>query len=652
MSAAHILIVEDEQVVAMDLECLLIELGYSVAGLASTGVEAMLVAAEQAPDLVLMDIRLQGDMDGIAVAEQISARHDIPIIYLTAYSDGPTRERATATRPYGYLLKPFDERTLQMTIETCLARHWADREVRRSTRWLTTTLGSIGEAIVTANTMGQITYLNSAAETLLRVDAAQMIGRGLSDVVGMVDTGTGLSLSMPDSCTHDVDSLAYAPREAALTQPGGTQVHVEYQLRSICLDAATPLGWVLVLRDVTLRKQAEVEQLERERQHEQLKHLERLRVLSAGLAHDLNNLLTGVLGYAEMALLDLPHNHEAALAVVQIEALTHQASATIRSLLAYAGRARLTTRPVQLNELVRKSIAALHDTSLCGRTVHTRLDPQLAPALGDELQLQHVVQSLLINAAEALDGLDGEITVTTAVEELPTLAAAETITGVQVEAGSYLSLAVHDSGVGMTEEVRPHIFDPFFSTKVHGRGLGLAAVSGTVREHNGTITTTSAPGEGSTVRVYLPLRAALSADPHPSGAAAARWKGRGAVLVIDDEPVLREVASHYLGRIGFEVVTATNSAGGLAALQSPPPGVPFVAVLLDLTLPGMSGPQIAQAIRAVYPDLPILLMSGYTQEDVQQWLASVHQVAFIAKPFTLAQLQMRFQQLLDVVAPA
>src|SRR6266545_4316535 len=197
MSPHSILIVEDERVIARDIQAMLQQLGYHVPALAATGPDAIAYATAHHPDLVLMDIRIQGAMDGIDTAAVIQKQFDVPVVYLTAFADDTTRQRAQRTAPYGYLVKPFDDRTLQATVEMALARHAHDRQISEHGHWLAATLTSLDNAVVTTDAHGKITLLNPAAEQLLSCTQAAAIGKAIGDVAVLVDVQTGAPIEHP-----------------------------------------------------------------------------------------------------------------------------------------------------------------------------------------------------------------------------------------------------------------------------------------------------------------------------------------------------------------------------------------------------------------------------------------------------------------------
>jgi two-component system cell cycle sensor histidine kinase/response regulator CckA len=502
MPPQSILVVEDERVIARDLQRLLQRLGYHVAALAATGPDAIAHATVHRPDLVLMDIRLQGAMDGVEAAEVIQKQFDVPVVYLTAFADDATRQRARRTAPYGYLVKPFDERTLQATIEMAFARHAHDRQMSERGQWLAAGLTTLGDAIVMTDVHGQITFLNPAAEALLHCTQAA-IGKAIADVAILHDARTHAPIEHPVLVALRRRAPVFHAG-AVLVAPDGAAIQIDSSIVPIRTTTEAVQGAVMVLQALAAQRRGEDSHRAPLRAEEDALQIERLRVLAEGIAHDFNNLLAAVLGNAELARLDLPNDSPAHESLNQIEHITQHAAVLTRQLRDYAGNAPMTLEPLNLSELVRQTLMFLREPTLTHIPIHRQLAPDLPPVEGDQTQLQQVLQHLLLNAAEAIGTAEGTITITTNVRQLTSTDLAAAAGGANRLPGAYVALAIADSGRGMDAQTLARIFEPFFTTKFVGRGLGLSAVFGIIREHRGALTVQSAPGAGTTFTVFLP----------------------------------------------------------------------------------------------------------------------------------------------------
>jgi diguanylate cyclase (GGDEF)-like protein/PAS domain S-box-containing protein len=255
MAKAQILVVEDESIVARDIQHRLRALGYHIPAVASSGEEALKTAEATRPDLVLMDIRLKGAMDGVATAEELRRQFNIPVVYLTAYADSDTLQRAKLTEPFGYILKPFEERELLTCIEVALYKHQMELNLKESEQWLVTTLRCIGDAVMATDAAGRVKFLNHVAEELTGWKQADAIGQGLTQVFNIF-TGEDVAHISVDRILLEAQSVD-RPNEAILSAKSGTESPIEYRAASIRGETGHDIGVVLVFRDITERKQAE-----------------------------------------------------------------------------------------------------------------------------------------------------------------------------------------------------------------------------------------------------------------------------------------------------------------------------------------------------------------------------------------------------------
>jgi PAS domain S-box-containing protein len=393
---------------------------------------------------------------------------------------------------------------------------------------------------------------------------------------------------------------------------------VEAYARNLLADP-TIRGVVVNWRDVTERQ-------EMERRLVEAQKLESLGVLAGGLAHDFNNLLTGVLGNAGLARADLPPGSPALACLEQIEEAGLRAAELCRQMLAYAGKGRFVVAPADLSAVVHETAPLLRLSLPPGARLELRLAAGLPPVLADSSQLRQVVMSLVQNAGEALADGAGVVAVETARLRAGPDDLAGGPLGAGLPEGEYAALTVSDSGCGMSEEVRRRIFEPFFSTKFTGRGLGLAAVLGIVRAHRGALRVDSRPGAGSTFRLLFPGQVWPAPPPPPPPPARG-----GTVLVIDDEEAVRQVAARILRSAGLRAEVARDGREGLERLAAL--GDEVRLVLLDLTMPGLGGEGTYRELRRLRPAVPVVLMSGFSEGDLSERFASAGLAGFLQKPF-------------------
>ncbi len=414
-----------------------------------------------------------------------------------------------------------------------------------------------------------------------------------------------------------------------------------YELSSAPIrDAAGDVrGTILALVDVSERRRQETERLRLGDRVQQVQRLESLAGLAGGLAHEFNNLLTGILSHAGLARLDVPAAGPAAAALHEIEQQAQRAAGLVTQLLAYSGRGALSTRPTDLSGLI-EGMGHLLQTAVSRKaTLHFRLAPALPPVLADAGQLRQVVLNLASNASDALGEGAGTISIATSVVEADRAYLAGMFLDEGLPAGRYVALEVSDTGAGMDDATVARVFDPFFSTKFAGRGLGLAAVLGIVRAHRGAIRIYSKPGVGTTVRILLPAAEAAAAVPPAPPAPAVpldQWRAAGTVLVVDDDDTVRSAASRILERCGFDVLAARDGLEAVELFRQRNGEVRLV--LLDLAMPRMDGAETLAELLRIRPEVRVVLTSGYDAIDATSHLDASRLAGFVAKPFAPTEL--------------
>jgi len=403
-----------------------------------------------------------------------------------------------------------------------------------------------------------------------------------------------------------------------------------FELTNTLLPGDQPL-LLSIFRDITERKRAEEERRTLEAQLQHAQKLESLGVLAGGIAHDFNNLLTSILGYASLGLMELPDESNAYPLLREIEKAAQRAADLTQQMLAYSGRGKFVIQPLRLDTVVQEM------TQLLGTVVSKKatLNRQLEPATieGDATQIRQVVMNLMTNASEALDGQCGSITVRTGVRQLDAAVLRSPFfpEGLPAGAYAYAYVEVEDTGCGMSDETRGRIFDPFFTTKFTGRGLGLAAVLGIIKGHHGTIKVDSAPGRGTTFQVLFPRSTPIVSESQVVGPNPALPRGQGLVLIVDDELSVRSFIRRVLETVGFQVREAVDGREGLDLCRRY--HEELVVVLLDLTMPHMDGLEVLGELRRDHPAVPVLVMSGYSEQEVAKRFAGLGVNGFIQKPF-------------------
>ena len=492
--AARILVVEDEVIVAMDIQRRLEKLGYSVVGNVVRGEDAIEAAKEKRPDLILMDIKLKGEMDGITAASAIRESISIPVVFLTAYSDRPSLERAKITEPFGYVLKPFEERELSIAVEMALYKSAMDRQVRESREWLQATLSSLHEAVVTTDSAGTIHSVNPAAERLLRCTAGEAVGVPLSDLCSFTPS-------------QEQNELASFPNAGMLECRDGHRVTVERQEETIHDRDGEVIGRAVVLRDIS-----DILSYERKLQSAKEAAEQAARAKSeflANMSHELRTPLNSIIGMADLAA-GMASTHEQAEYLGILKGSADSLLFLISSILDFskidAGRMDVYVEPFNVIDaacsVVDNMVVQAHKK---GIEVHLALEETGSGCVrGDEGKIRQILLNLLGNAIKFTS--TGEVVVTVRHAAAPSVRVS-----VHESPAVWYQLAVRDTGPGIPEEKRKEIFDPFTqldtsNTRDHGgTGIGLAITARLVDLLGGHLEMDTEEGAGTTFTVWLPF---------------------------------------------------------------------------------------------------------------------------------------------------
>ncbi len=407
-------------------------------------------------------------------------------------------------------------------------------------------------------------------------------------------------------------------------------------------DGVTVLGHIGYVIDTSAERFASEERARLQSQLQQARRLESLGLLAGGVAHDFNNLLVGMLANASLARDELDTSHPAREALDDITHAAQRAADLTRQLLSYAGRARLERRQVPLPSLVLD----------IPKVLGARIPPHIALTVdapvgtvvdGDETQLRQVVLNLITNAVDAVGMRNGSVSLTVSEGDYSADTLAQCLLGRERSPGRFAVICVKDTGSGMSHDVQERMFDPFFTTKVSGRGLGLAATLGILNSHGGAIKVDSTEGVGTTICVLLPVSRNRPTPPSVTAVPSSVLNGTGVVLLVDDDVNARSAARRILTRAGYDVREAENGADAIArldAMETTPR-----CIVLDLSMPIMSGDECLRTLRARGSTIPVLMSSGYDADDVAAHLLAPGSVHFLQKPYTSTALLQAIHEL-------
>jgi PAS domain S-box-containing protein len=392
--------------------------------------------------------------------------------------------------------------------------------------------------------------------------------------------------------------------------------------------------WI-TLTDITERKQAEEMKAVLQKQFQQAQKLESLGVLAGGIAHDFNNILAIIIGYCYLIKMDF---ESAELHIPLIEKAAGRGSDLCCQMLAYAGKATIMQGQVSMRMLVEEMISMLKATINPNVAILPDLPTTIPLIYGDASQLRQIVMNLIINASEAIGEAQGEIRVSLATTVMRGGESDKDHLGQIITPGSYLCLDVTDNGCGMDEESRRRIFEPFYTTKFSGRGLGMSAVLGIITAHKGVLQITSKPGQGTTFKVYLPIRTTCASEVEsPQQVASIPWKGSGTILLAEDENDVRLIAKIILKSLGFNVLEASNGKEALELYIKNASEITLV--ITDMGMPVMDGYELFRKLKTLNPKLPIIISSGYGDAEVGSRIAFEDVAGLVSKPYSPDKLQ-------------
>ena len=400
---------------------------------------------------------------------------------------------------------------------------------------------------------------------------------------------------------------------------------------------------ISVTQDITEQKSAESERLQLQTQLLQAQKIESVGRLAGGIAHDLNNLLSPILGYGEMLIMDTSEADPRRDSLAEIVNAAMRARDLVQQLLAFSRKQTLEFNSIDVNTMILKFEKLLRRTIREDISIHILLEPELSPILGDMGQLEQVIMNLSVNAQDAMpDG--GELTIETALVELDEAYARE---HESVVPGAYILLTVSDTGCGMEPKTLEKMFEPFFTTKVNGQGtgLGLATVYGIVKQHNGSIWAYSEPHQGTTFKIYLPICSQPARHHESPGQSSSEINGSEHILLVEDNEQVRTLAHKLLERTGYTVLTAKNGPEALTMLERYEGHLHLL--LTDVVMPEMNGKQLFKRVSSHYPEVKVLYMSGYTENVITQRGVIEAGINFLPKPFSIDSLSAKVREVLD-----
>lgn len=579
---------------------------------ASSAREAMRLLGERSFDTAILDYDLQelGD-DGLLRSLKEPGSGTV-VICLTRQPDGAWALTRMKQGADGYLYKPCAgehllalcekarrERALLRVEELLELR---THQLRQADVQLVQVLESLPDMVLVRDEQGVILHGNETAARRLEWPVQDLRGRSMETV----EDRAGRKPSSGPTADRPVETT-YVTRR-------GERIPVEVRERPIVFDGRSAV--LTVARDIADRQRAEAERAALEAQLHHTQKMEAIGELAGGVAHDFNNLLTVIGGHAELLQRRVPQDESARRWTSAIQAAVEQGKRLTEQLLGFARRGQHQRVLVDLHEVIQAVTFVLAETIDRRIRLETHFEAARAQVLGDPSQLEQVVLNLALNSRDAMPG-GGRLAFRTRLVtvEGPGIGPAE------LRPGEYLVCSVSDTGIGIRPEIRSRIFEPFFTTKARGKGsgMGLAMVYGIVKNHGGAIEVESVVGQGTTMRVWLPVAEAAETESTGTRPPERRRAGQPkCILVVDDEPMVREIAAELLRQLGYAVEMAADGQEAVDRYRERPGA--FDAVLLDLVMPRLSGPDCFLALQAIDPGVRVLVCTGYERDRVAQSL--------------------------------
>ncbi len=589
-----------------------------------TGEQALEACARISPHCILLDYQLP-DMTGLDFLSRLRGYHtpsNTPVIFFTGESNEEIAMQAIKLGVQDYFIKKtlseeFLWRHIQQAIDQLTTLHRLHALERQSS----TILQSSVDGLVVVGTNGLIRFTNPAAEHLFQQTAEELLASPFGYPM------------VPGQTSEITIGHQHTP---------STPV----EMRVVPIEWDNEPAYLTSLRDLTERRKAEEERQRHETERQYAQKLESLGVLAGGIAHDFNNLLMASVARAGLALRSLSPESPARNHLHIIEKSGLRGGELANQMLTFAGQTQLVFQPIDLQQFLKDSRSFLRSTIPKRITLTFNLATDLPAIHGDRSQLRQLLMNIVTNAAEAIGDQGGTICVNTSTLDTSTQDFSQYHILGDLPLGPCVSLNIQDTGNGIKPEFIPKIFDPFFSTKFPGRGLGLASLLGLVHGHGAAIAVRSQVGHGTEFWFMFPSSKKLSTQRFPSVTLPMKPSINPTptkILVVDDEEEVRTACSLILDEIGFDALVAQDGKAGSHIFEQHQDEIALV--FLDLTMPNLDGGKLAEVIRGLNPHVPILVSSGYAEEEAMKYFTQSTISAFIQKPFQVEVLIDKIQEL-------
>ncbi len=495
-----------------------------------------------------------------------------------------------------------------------------------------------GDAFFLCDSKGRIRDVNQQASMILGYEREELLRMSITDISINLDQET----LQRNYSTLELHRPIY--KESIHRSKDGTLIPVDVSVG--LLETGEDRLFLSIARDIRERKKAELERQAIDRQLQQTQKLESLGVLAGGIAHDFNNILLAIIGNAALALEEEAEGTPTYQSLNEIDQAANRAAELCQQMLAYSGKGRFVISLVDLNEVIEEMGHILQVSISRKSTLTVNRNANLPPVEVDLSQVRQVLLSLVTNASESFGNSKGEIHLSTGTRYCDRAFLKTTELGEDAIEGDFVYIQVKDSGIGMDEETLRKIFDPFFSTKFTGRGLGLAAVLGIIRSHSGTIRLESKPNTGTTATVFFPIHKRGTETDSTESAPSGALMGGGLVLVVDDDQTIRNLCTRMIERMGYSTLVASGGHEAIRIFEENRESI--LCVLLDLTMPDLGGEETFDRIMRVDSTAKVIVSSGFSEEDVKARFQNRPIRGQIHKPFQYETLEAEIRRVLTL----
>jgi PAS domain S-box-containing protein len=515
--------------------------------------------------------------------------------------------------------------------------HFSEEALKQSGEKYRTILNNVEDGYFEVDIAGNFTFFNDSMSRLIGYSPSAMTGMNNREYM---DAENAKKVFQTFNRVYETGKPAKG-FDWELTAVDGSKRQVDASLSLITDNEDNRIGFRGIARDITGRKQAAEEKERLENQLQQAQKMEAIGTLAGGIAHDFNNILSVIIGYTELILMNGNVDSEVKQNLKEIFNASKHARDMVKQILAFSRQNKQERKPIQVSHIVKEAIRMLRASLPTTIAIEQKIEKNIGIIEADPTQIHQVLMNLCTNAAHAINEKDGILEISLNNIELDQNAAAR---HPELKPGSYLKLSVRDTGDGIHPDAHEKIFNPYFTTKEKGEGtgLGLAVVQGIIKSHNGAVTVESEVGQGSTFHVYLPtIPREATTDELVS---APLPMGHEYILLVDDEQPLAEIGKQMLERLGYTVAARTSSIEALELFKAKPNR--FDLVITDIVMPNMTGEKLAEKLMEIRADIPVVLCTGYSEKFTRRQASEIGVRSFLMKPLVMQDLASTVRQAL------